>query len=55
MQAYYQALKEQGVLLLSGFFTTDVQALQVAAEDLGFNLIDTYERENWACMLLKKA
>lgn len=55
LQAYYHALKEQGDLLLSGFFTTDVQALQVAAEDLGFNLIDTYERENWACMLLKKA
>jgi ribosomal protein L11 methylase PrmA len=40
--------------LLSGFFTTDVSAIQAAAKDLGFKLIDTYEKENWACMLLKK-
>lgn len=54
IEAYYQALIDDGLLLLSGFFTTDVSAIQAAAEDLGFKLIDTYEKENWACMLLKK-
>jgi ribosomal protein L11 methyltransferase len=54
IEAYYQGLMEDGLLLLSGFFTTDVSAIQAAAKDLGFKLIDTYEKENWACMLLKK-
>jgi len=55
MEAYNKALRENGLLLLSGFFNTDVSAIQKAAVNLGFNLINIYEKENWSCMLLKKS
>lgn len=54
LNSYYNALSANGLLLLSGFFTSDVQDLDMEAKALGFKRINTYEKENWACILFKK-
>lgn len=54
LNSYYDALSANGLLLLSGFFTSDVQDLEMEAKALGFKRINTYEKENWACILLEK-
>ncbi|MFM7595538.1 MAG: 50S ribosomal protein L11 methyltransferase [Flavobacteriales bacterium] len=52
--SYYDALSKEGVLLISGFFTSDVKAIEIEATLLGFKRINTYEKENWACILFEK-
>jgi ribosomal protein L11 methyltransferase len=54
LNSYFDALSTKGLLLLSGFFTSDVQALEEEAKAIGFKRINTYEKENWACILLEK-
>jgi ribosomal protein L11 methyltransferase len=43
-----------GLLYLSGFFTSDVQELEEVANQVGFELIETRDKETWASMKLKK-
>lgn len=51
---YADKLKMNGLIMLSGFFTTDIADLVHAAT--GYNLIlqRTYEKEGWACLVFKK-
>lgn len=51
---YSAALCQEGLLLLSGFFVTDVPDLQAAAVAVGFEPYGVFERENWAVLLFKK-
>lgn len=51
---YSAAMRTAGLLLLSGFFVTDVPDLQAAAAAVGFEPHGVYERENWAVLLFKK-
>lgn len=51
---YSAALCQEGLLLLSGFFVTDVPDLQAAAAAVGFEPHGVFERENWAVLLFKK-
>ncbi|MFM7643517.1 MAG: 50S ribosomal protein L11 methyltransferase [Sphingomonadales bacterium] len=51
---YGAALSAEGLLLLSGFFVTDVADLQAAAAEVGFEPNGVFERENWAVLLFKK-
>jgi len=51
---YSAALRTNGLLLLSGFFVTDVPDLQAAAVAVGFEPYGVFERENWAVLLFKK-
>ena len=54
MKSYVEALKNGGSLYLSGFFGTDVDDLQVKAEQLGLTIISVNQKLNWAAMHLTK-
>ncbi len=51
---YQSLLSDDGVLLLSGFFTFDNDEIVHKAESCGFQLQKTYEKENWSCLQFLK-
>ena len=54
LPAYFTCLKKDGVLLLSGFFTTDVDELKQLAQTTGFEFIESYKKNEWTVIKLKK-
>ncbi|MES2566472.1 MAG: 50S ribosomal protein L11 methyltransferase [Bacteroidota bacterium] len=54
MPAYFSCLKTGGNLLLSGFFTADVEELKSLAQRIGFAFEDSYSKNEWAVIKLKK-
>lgn len=54
LPAYFTALKKDGHLLLSGFFTTDVDELKQLAQSLGFTFVESYNKNEWAVIKLRK-
>ncbi len=54
MPSYYRCLKKSGYLLLSGFFTTDVEELKQLATNLGFTFENSYHKNEWAVIKLRK-
>lgn len=55
MESYSNALKKDGVLLLSGFFDSDVDELVTFASTFGLTKESVLYKDNWACIkLLKK-
>jgi ribosomal protein L11 methyltransferase len=54
LPTYAEKLKTNGLIMLSGFFTTDIADL--VREASGYNLLlqSTYEKEGWACLVFKK-
>ena len=53
MAAYAAVLNHGGMLLLSGFYESDIPTLLHHAETLGLHLCQTKTRQGWAAMLLK--
>jgi ribosomal protein L11 methyltransferase len=52
---YHRAMESQGILLLSGFFVTDAAEMIELGQELGFEHLETVEKETWAAVkLLKK-
>lgn len=51
---YSRLLKEGGVLMLSGFFISDVEELEKVAEENGLKLARTLTKDEWAAMELIK-
>lgn len=51
---YAKLLKQKGVLLLSGFFNTDVEELEQHAKANQLNLLQTFTKNNWTVMKLEK-
>ena len=51
---YIKCLKKEGYLLLSGFFTTDVDELKILATSIGFTFIESYNKNEWAVIKLRK-
>lgn len=51
---YAKLCSDNGLLFLSGFFTSDVPELEDAAKKVGFELVEVREKETWASMKLKK-
>ena len=47
MKIYAGSLKDQGILLLSGFYTEDVEKINASAEENGLLLDKKLERNNW--------
>jgi ribosomal protein L11 methyltransferase len=45
-------MKEGGLLILSGFYTSDVALLQEKAEALGLHASATLSDHDWACLVL---
>lgn len=54
MATYYKCLNQNGFLLLSGFFTADVDELKQLAQSIGFTFIESYNKNEWAVIKLKK-
>jgi ribosomal protein L11 methyltransferase len=51
---YFLCLKKDGHLLLSGFFQADVEELKNLAQAIGFEFIESYQKNEWAVIKLKK-
>ncbi|MDR0803244.1 50S ribosomal protein L11 methyltransferase [Fluviicola sp.] len=51
---YAELCSDKGLLYLSGFFISDVPELEKAARDVGFELVETRDKETWASMKLQK-
>ena len=54
MSVYSNCLKVEGKLLLSGFFTTDIEELRNAASNNGLKFVKMQEKNNWAMLMLEK-
>ncbi len=54
MEIYSELLVSEGYLLLSGFYTQDIEDLVQAAQPLGLTLIQSSEKDNWAALILQK-
>ena len=54
MHAYSNFLDEKGILLLSGFFTTDAKELIDHATNEGLVFEQQYTRDEWCCLKLRK-
>jgi ribosomal protein L11 methyltransferase len=55
METYASFLAKGGQLLLSGFYTHDIEDLKKEASKYHLNEVAHDERETWACLLLQKA
>lgn len=52
---YAEKINSGGILLLSGFYTSDIPIVMEAATPLGFSLVQTSEEgDHWAAIRLKK-
>ncbi len=54
LPSYVKMLNQNGTLLLSGFFDTDVDELVVISEKLGLKKHRILNKDNWAAIELKK-
>lgn len=54
MPTYVQHLSPNGTLYISGFFTTDVPAMQNVAQQAGLTVAQVTQRNDWAVMKLTK-
>jgi len=54
MKMYSDYLESGGKLLLSGFYTNDLEDLKAEGEKWGFSFSAADERETWAALLLSK-
>lgn len=54
MGIYSDLLVDHGFLLLSGFYTHDVEDLEKLANQLGLKLIAQQSKDNWAALVLQK-
>jgi ribosomal protein L11 methyltransferase len=54
MKNYAAHLEPNGFLLLSGFFTKDINDLKAVATPLGLQEVKRDEKEEWASLLLQK-
>lgn len=55
MEIYGSLLVAKGYLLLSGFYTQDIDDLVNAAKPFGLDLIKSSEKDNWAALILQKS
>lgn len=54
MHAYAAALRQGGRMMLSGFYTDDVDMIRAEAERCGMRFDDATELDRWACVALTK-
>jgi ribosomal protein L11 methyltransferase len=54
LQSLYTRSSENSLLLASGFFDSDVNALAQQAKTIGWQLIQQSEKDKWACVLFQK-
>jgi ribosomal protein L11 methyltransferase len=54
VDAYSTCMNPDGLLLMSGFYTADINDLIVRSKPLGFQEVRRDEKEGWAALLLRK-
>ncbi|PCH69599.1 MAG: 50S ribosomal protein L11 methyltransferase [Bacteroidetes bacterium] len=54
IESFSLSLKNDGRLLISGFYTSDIEDLSKAAASHNLNVLSTDEKEDWAIMALSK-
>ncbi|SIN98843.1 50S ribosomal protein L11 methyltransferase [Algoriphagus halophilus] len=54
MEIYAELLDSKGFLLLSGFYTEDIEDLLECAAPLGLSLYKKNSKDNWAALILQK-
>jgi len=54
MGAYANALKSGGILLLSGFYESDIEDISQKCDDLGFSFLEKRLRNQWASLKFEK-
>lgn len=52
LPTYVRSLRRGGAILLSGFFETDVPAIEEAAKELKMTTAARFSRGGWACIML---
>lgn len=55
LEIYASLLKEEGYLLLSGFYTEDIQDLTDHCKSLDLDLLSQESKDNWAALVMKKS
>lgn len=55
MEIYGALLVSKGYLLLSGFYTQDIDDLLNVTKPLGLSLIKSSDKDNWAALILQKS
>lgn len=54
MSVYADCLNDGGSLLLSGFYTEDIPAIDECCQNLGLSMVNQLERNNWTSLHYKK-
>lgn len=54
LPAYAASLKSNGIILMSGFFETDIPLLRKRGEDLGLEMISTFQQAEWVMLEMKR-
>lgn len=54
MEIYASLMPAEGYLLLSGFYTEDIDDLMEVAQPLGLKLLKSNSKDNWAALILQK-
>ncbi len=54
MKYYVAEMADKACLIMSGFYTEDVAAIQACAEDLGLKKLEQRTNDNWAALLFVK-
>lgn len=55
LEIYATLVNKQGNLLLSGFYTHDIDDIHEKAKSVGFNLLSQKDKDNWAALIFEKA
>ncbi len=54
MAEYSQRIKNNGILIMSGFYENDVNDLVASAEQQGLRFLETQSRNDWARLICRK-
>ncbi len=54
MKTYARSLRSGGLLLVSGFYESDAQAIMAEAAERGLNFESQMTRDGWACLKFRK-
>ena len=54
MQIYINCLKNDGILLLSGFYSEDIEAINTSCTKKGMTYVKKFERNNWVSLKYHK-
>lgn len=50
MAAYRDTMQPGGILMLSGFYTEDIPAIDACCSTLGYRLVKTHQKNNWVAL-----